>query len=96
MSQVPALQIVRWFSTEHLPEHLAAVVKGYKTLAMDLLESCPNGGPELTVAFRKLLESKDAAVRAVIQSTETDTPDPVKDTEPPPDENTDPAAEVTP
>ena len=61
----PAVQhILNFFATEHLPPHLAEVVEPFKALA----ETIANGpsNPETTVALRKLLESKDAAVRAVV------------------------------
>lgn len=37
----------------------------FQNLANDVVNFCPSG-PERTVALRKLLEGKDAAVRAVI------------------------------
>jgi hypothetical protein len=55
--------MIRWFATEHLPLHLAAVSKPFGDLAVSLVETLPRS-PERTVALRKLLESKDAAVRA--------------------------------
>lgn len=59
--------LLRWFDHDHLPEHLRAVVRPFYDLAHNLAGSGA-GGPELTVALRKLLESKDAAVRAVIET----------------------------
>lgn len=55
--------ILQFFVFEHLPPHLASVSKVYAELARHLVECLPKG-PERKVALRKLLESKDAAVRA--------------------------------
>lgn len=64
-------RMLKHFRYEHLPEHLQAVSEPFCTLAgwicgqgNDFLGIEP--GPERTVALRKLLEAKDAAVRAVI------------------------------
>lgn len=56
-------RMLKWFEYSHLPEHLQAVSKPFGELA-NLLASAVEPGPERTVAFRKLLEAKDAAVRA--------------------------------
>lgn len=55
--------ILQFFAYKHLPEHLQAVSKPFCDLATTMAETLP-GNPETTVALRKLLESKDAAVRA--------------------------------
>lgn len=60
--------LLRWFESSHLPAHLQVVVKPYQQLALDL--SVQPSSAELTVALRKLLESKDAAVRASILNGE--------------------------
>jgi hypothetical protein len=65
------VQVCRHFSYTHLPQYLAEVSFLFATLAVRLLEALPDG-PELTVALRKLLESKDAAVRARIDAGRTD------------------------
>jgi hypothetical protein len=57
--------ILRWFEYWHLPPHLAAVSQRFAVLATDLVALLPDD-PELTVALRKLLEGKDAAVRCAI------------------------------
>ena len=57
--------ILRYFRYDHLPENLAAVSKPFYDLAHDIDHTLP-GGPEKSVALRKLLESKDAAVRAAL------------------------------
>lgn len=56
----------RWFVYSHLPDRLQKVSLLYAVLAVQLVEMVPPG-PERTVALRKLLESKDAAVRAAIE-----------------------------
>lgn len=69
--------IMQFFAYEHLPAHLAEVSKPFSDLAHALVEgdNGPASGtvtfgsplprnPERTVALRKLLEAKDAAVRA--------------------------------
>ncbi|WP_326742572.1 hypothetical protein [Streptomyces sp. NBC_01768] len=57
--------LLRYFAWTHLPAHLAAVSKPYGELAERLADELPTGA-EKTVALRKLLESKDAAVRAAL------------------------------
>lgn len=59
-------QILRFFEYKHLPSGLQAISQPFHTLAHDLAEDTRLDGPELTVALRKLLESKDAAVRAAL------------------------------
>lgn len=58
-------RMLKWFAYQHLPDHLQAVSKPFHDLANTIQENI-SAGPERTVAFRKLLESKDAAVRAVV------------------------------
>lgn len=55
--------IQQFFAHEHLPEHLAEVSRPFAELAAVIVEKLPRN-PERTVALRKLLEAKDAAVRA--------------------------------
>lgn len=56
-------RMLKWFEFEHLPDHLKDTSRMFHSLATDICESI-EAGPERTVALRKLLESKDAAVRA--------------------------------
>ena len=56
-------RMMKWFAYEHLPESLQEISKPFGELASKILEAIEDG-PERTVAFRKLLEAKDAAVRA--------------------------------
>ena len=55
--------ILQFFTYEHLPAHLATVSEPFSKLAHELVGNLPRN-PERTVALRKLLEAKDAAVRA--------------------------------
>ena len=57
--------LIQFFAYDHLPEHLQEISKPFGDLAEQLDSILPDG-PEKTVAFRKLLEAKDCAVRAVI------------------------------
>jgi hypothetical protein len=56
-------RMMKWFEFGHLPEHLQEVSSGFYELACSLC-ALVEPGPERTVALRKLLEAKDAAVRA--------------------------------
>ena len=60
-------QILRYFTYDHLPAKLQAVSEPFATLASHLADILPPG-PETTVALRKLLESKDAAVRSALDT----------------------------
>lgn len=57
--------ILQFFAYEHLPPHLQEVSKPFGELAQAIFEKLPRN-PERTVALRKLLEGKDAAVRALL------------------------------
>ena len=57
--------MLRWFTYDHLSEPMRSVSKGYAWLADPLVEHTPRSA-ERTAALRKLLESKDAAVRAAL------------------------------
>ncbi len=61
--------ILRYFDPGHgrLPPHLAAVSALFHDLAHDLVTRVPEG-PELTAGLRKLLEAKDCAVRAALDT----------------------------
>jgi hypothetical protein len=66
----PINHVLQFFKYEHLPIKLQSVSQLYAALATELVAQIgrSSGGPELTVALRKLLESKDAAVRAKLVS----------------------------
>lgn len=57
--------LLQFFSYAHLPPHLSAVSEPFGKLAATLARSLPRGA-ERTTAIRKLLESKDCAVRSVV------------------------------
>lgn len=60
----PAIQhVLKYFACSHLPEKLQAISKPFGELAQQVAERSPDN-QETTVALRKLLEAKDAAVRA--------------------------------
>jgi len=57
--------VLKFFAFAHLPEHLRGVSANFHNLATLIVEEI-EPGPERTVALRKLLEAKDAAVRATV------------------------------
>lgn len=65
MTGSSSLPILRYFKFGHLPDHLRAVAAPFADLANQLADSLPPGA-ETSVALRKLLESKDAAVRSAL------------------------------
>lgn len=56
-------RMLKWFAFDHLPQNLKEVSSPFSDLATKVCE-ITEPGPERTVALRKLLEAKDAAVRA--------------------------------
>lgn len=61
--QVEADPILRFFHYAHLPSALQGASKPFCDLARHIVETLPRNA-ERTVALRKLLEAKDAGVRA--------------------------------
>lgn len=61
----PQEHILQFFEYKHLPPHLQAISSPFTGLAQSIINTTPRN-PERTVALRKLLEAKDAAVRAFI------------------------------
>ena len=61
--------IMQFFAFAHLPPDLQLVSARFAALAAEIVAVCPRN-PERTVALRKLLESKDAAVRARLARTD--------------------------
>jgi hypothetical protein len=61
----PPDRMLKWFEYSILPEHLMIVSMPFHKLANGICRDIM-AGPERTVALRKLLEAKDAAVRAVV------------------------------
>ncbi len=61
----PKPYLLQFFAYAHLPPHLQAVSKPFFDLAAHLDAVLANN-PEKSAAFRKLLEAKDCAVRAML------------------------------
>lgn len=61
-AEQPQEHILQFFAFEHLPERLRKVSRPFHEMAHDIIMTLPRN-PERTVALRKLLEAKDAAVR---------------------------------
>lgn len=59
------IHLARYFEYGHLPERLQAVSRPCGELAAAMIGALPDG-PELTAGLRKLLEAKDAFVRAAL------------------------------
>lgn len=57
--------ILQFFHYSHLPEALRSRSKPFCALARQIIDETPRN-PERTVALRKLLEAKDANVRAFV------------------------------
>jgi len=55
--------MLKWFVYDYLPEDLQAVSSQFAQIARNLAQNLEQGH-ERTVALRKLLEAKDAALRA--------------------------------
>ena len=60
-------RMLKFFTYAHLPEHLQEISKPFGVMAEHLVAILPRN-PERTVALRKLLEAKDAFVRAAIEA----------------------------
>lgn len=60
--------MLQFFEYGHLPKPLQDVSRPFCELAEKIVDTLPRN-PERTVALRKLLESKDAGVRANIYKT---------------------------
>lgn len=58
-------QILKFFKFDHLSDKLKDVSMPFHALAHGIVANIPRSA-ERTVALRKLLESKDAAVRAAL------------------------------
>jgi hypothetical protein len=61
----PVDHIMQFFAYAHLPPFMQEVSRPFGELAERITATVPRN-PERTVALRKLLEAKDAAVRAAI------------------------------
>jgi len=58
-------RMLQFFEYAHLPEKLRQASKPFCDLAYKVVQEYPMN-PERTVALRKLLEAKDAAVRTLL------------------------------
>lgn len=58
-------QFLRYFKFDHLPPHLQEVSRLFAEVAHEVYHRLP-AGSETSTALRKLLEGKDAAVRAAL------------------------------
>lgn len=69
----PAIEeLYQWFDCSHLKPELQKVVEPFRNCAAIIWNASALGemvGAETTVAMRKLLEGKDAAVRASIAAS---------------------------
>jgi hypothetical protein len=63
--EIAADEILRFFHYAHLPVFLQMRSAPFCNLARHLIDTTPRND-ERTVALRKLLEAKDAAVRAAV------------------------------
>lgn len=63
--QHPLERMMKWFKYDNLPPHLQEVSVGFYDLAVGIC-NIVEPGPERTVALRKLLESREAAIRAKV------------------------------
>jgi hypothetical protein len=57
------IHVIKFFNYEHLPQKLQDISRPFHELARKVADWAPDN-PETTVALRKLLEAKDAAIRA--------------------------------
>lgn len=57
--------LLQFFECDHLPLNLREVASHFRELAIRMVVNLPKN-PERTAGLRKLLESKDCAVRAVL------------------------------
>jgi hypothetical protein len=63
--------ILRYFEYKHLPPHLQDISALFSEVAHEVYHRLP-AGPETSTALRKLLEGKDAAVRAALDIIQED------------------------
>lgn len=64
-----ATKLKQFFAYAHLPPHLQAVSQPFGELAQKMMDVLP-ANIELVTTLRKLLEGKDAAVRALVYKEE--------------------------
>ena len=59
------LEVLKWFKYSHLPQHLQEISAPFTAMAWRIANRSKDGR-EATIALRKLLEAKDAAIRACL------------------------------
>lgn len=57
--------LLRWFSAAHLPPMLRGMMEAYRNMAVTVVNALPRS-PERTLAIRALIESKDNAIRGLV------------------------------
>lgn len=57
--------LLQFFNHGHLPTRQAQVAAPFAVIAHELVKALPRN-PERTVALRKLIESRDSALRALV------------------------------
>jgi hypothetical protein len=63
MNQRGGDEMLRWFEYEHLPKELQLTSGCFNYVATHVVERI-DPGPQRAIALQRLLEAKDAAVRA--------------------------------
>lgn len=60
--------IARWFRADHMPQEAlhGDVAREFQAFTLRILDLISDDSLELTIALHKLLEAKDAAVRAAL------------------------------
>lgn len=77
----PALtEALRWLHWKHLPDHLAEISRPISELGHHLADQlAPNGAapsPQLLLGIQRLVEAKDALVRAAVATAPEPAPAP--------------------
>lgn len=58
--------MIKFFTVDHLPPQLKGIASAYQDLAEEIIMRVP-AGEQRKIALQKLLESKDATIRAIIE-----------------------------
>lgn len=61
--------LLQFFEYDHLPQVLRPISQPFHAMAHDIVKNLPMN-PERTNALRKLLESKDSAVRSFLYKSD--------------------------
>jgi len=64
-AELAADDVLRFFHYAHLPAGLQAISRPFAEHARRMVDTLPRC-PQRTIAFNKLIEAKDAAVRAAV------------------------------